>query len=62
MAGCVHHWKQDPQDIQAPFTCKHCGEVRFMETDFFKLYENHYGKPWDRTESGNHPLRPAIAA
>ena len=50
MADCVHHWRQPIGDVHAPFVCKHCGESKVMETDFYKLYEARTGKPWDRPE------------
>lgn len=50
METCVHHWKQEAGDIHAPFVCKRCGEAKVMETDFYRLYEARFGRPWDRTE------------
>ena len=61
MSDCVHHWKQEAGNLHAPFVCKRCGEEKVMETDFYKLYEAHYGRPFDRNESGA-PLKPRIAA
>jgi hypothetical protein len=61
MATCVHHWKQDAGDLRAPFVCKRCGEVKVMETDFYKLYEAHYGRPFERSEEGA-PRRKTVAA
>ncbi len=51
MAACVHHWKQEVGDIHAPFECKNCGEVKVIETDFYKLFEARNGRPWDRQET-----------
>ena len=61
MATCVHHWKQEIGDIRAPFVCKRCGEAKVMETDFYKLYESHYGKPFERNETGL-PKQRGVAA
>jgi hypothetical protein len=46
MSICVHHWRQEAGALHSPFVCKHCGESKGMETDFYKLYE----KPFDRNE------------
>ena len=50
MSDCVHHWRQEAGDIHAPFTCIRCGEVKELETDFYKLYEARTGRPWARNE------------
>lgn len=39
MPGCVHHWKQDPNDLKAPFTCLRCGSIREFETNYFELMD-----------------------
>lgn len=60
MDNCVHHWKQEG-GIRAPFVCKRCGAEKVMETDFYALYEAHYGKPFDKNESGQ-PIKRGVAA
>ena len=53
MSHCIHHWRQDAGDEQAPFTCTNCGEVKELETDFYKLVEARKGRPWPRTQDRN---------
>ena len=61
MDKCIHHWKQEG-DLRSPFVCKHCGEVKQMETDFYALYETHYGRPFERTEQTGTAKPGFIAA
>jgi len=61
MSICVHHWRQEAGAIHSPFVCKHCGESKEMETDFYKLYEATRGKPFDRNEDVREE-QPLVAA
>lgn len=56
MSDCIHHWRQEVGDVHAPFECVNCGEVKVLETDFYKLFEARTGRPWARNEE-----RPASA-
>ena len=57
MSDCIHHWRQNVGGIHAPFTCINCGDVKELETDFYKLFEARTGKPWARSED-----RTAVSA
>ena len=61
MSDCVHHWRQEVGNLRAPFECIRCGEVRVMETDFYRLYEARRGKPWDRFDDGRQDRPLAVA-
>lgn len=62
MDTCTHHWKQEDGNLHAPFVCKRCGAVKQMETDFYRLYEARYGKPWSKAEPGLPSQTISVAA
>ena len=58
MSDCIHHWRQEAGDVEAPFRCINCGDVKAMETDFYKLFESRKGRPW-RPTYAHSPSFPA---